>query len=188
VPYKCCDVLIEAFAGSAALREHRLVIAGDGPERAALGELVATHGLTERVQFVGWKNQAEIAELMRAADVFAFPSIRELGAGVVIEAMACGCVPVVVDYGGPGGLVDEACGQAIPLGAKPELVAGFARALEALAGDRVRLASLRAAGTARARDGYSWEAKARSMLDVYAWALGRRAAPPDGVVRPERAR
>ena len=178
VPYKCVDVLVRAFARSPALRRHLLVIVGEGPEQAALTSLVATLGLAQCVEFVGWKSQADVAELMRFADVLAFPSIRELGAGVVIEAMACGCVPVVVDYGGPGGLVDDTCGLRVPLSPKRELVVGFAQALEMLATDRVRLRRLSAAAAQRAEASYTWEAKARKMIEVYEWALGRRAAPP----------
>lgn len=178
VPYKCGDVLLAAIAGSPMLRKHRLVIVGDGPERPALAKMVDDHGLSDCVEFAGWKNQAEVAELMRSADIFAFPSIRELGAGVVIEAMACGCVPVVVDYGGPGGLVDDECGVRVPLSGKPELTVAFTRALETLVTDRNRLQRLRLVAAERARTSYSWEAKARKTVEAYEWALGRRDAPP----------
>jgi len=178
VPYKCCDVLIEAFARSPVLRQHRLVVVGDGPEKPTLARMVAAHDLSDCVDFLGWKSQVEVAELMRSADVFAFPSIRELGAGAVIEAMACGCVPVVVDYGGPGGLVDDTCGIRVKLGPKPELVTGFTDALQGLTTDRDRLRRMRNVGVRRALDSYSWEVKARKMIDVYNWALARRATPP----------
>jgi len=178
VPYKCADVLIAAFARSPVLRQHRLVIVGDGPEKAELTRMAAAHGLSTCVEFAGWKNQMEVAELMRSADIFAFPSIRELGAGVVIEAMACGCVPVVVDYGGPGGLVDDACGIRVSLGPKPELVEGFTSALETLASDRVRLRRLQSEGVMRAQASYSWEAKARKTIEAYEWVLGRRSTVP----------
>ncbi len=187
VPYKCADVLIAAFACSPALRRHRLVIVGDGPERAMLLDMVAAHELEECVEFAGWKNQAQVAELMRSADVFAFPSIRELGAGVVIEAMACGAVPVVVNYGGPGALVDDTCGVRVALGPKGHLVSGFTRALEALATDRLRLQVLREACVERALCSFSWEAKARKMIEVYEWALGKRGAPSDFAEAPEPA-
>jgi glycosyltransferase involved in cell wall biosynthesis len=170
--------LIAAFGRRPLLRQHRLVVVGDGPEKPALLEMVATHALSECVEFAGWKRQAEVAELMRSADVFAFPSIRELGAGAVIEAMACGCVPVVVDYGGPGGLVDDTCGIRVPLGRKPELVAAFTGALEALTTDRYRLRRLGHAGVSRALSSYSWDAKARKTVEVYEFALGRRATAP----------
>jgi len=178
VPYKCADVLITAFARSATLRRHRLVLVGDGPEKQVLAELVSAHGLKQCVEFAGWKDQAEVAELMRSADVFAFPSIRELGAGVVIEAMACGCVPVVVDYGGPGELVDDGCGIRVPLGPRAELIDGFTGALEALAADPLGLRRMRSAGVERARASYTWAAKAQKTLEVYEWALGRRAVAP----------
>jgi len=181
VPYKCCDVLIAAFARSHVLRRHRLLIVGEGPEQPMLVAMVAEHGLTHCVEFAGWKSQAEVAELMRTANVFAFPSIRELGAGVVVEAMASGCVPVVVDYGGPGGLVDDSNGIRLPLGPKAELVAGFSAALEALAMDRERMERLGRAAAEHALAAYSWEAKARTMVEVYELALRRREAPPRAV-------
>jgi glycosyltransferase involved in cell wall biosynthesis len=139
VPYKCPDIAIEAFANSEQLRRHRLVIVGDGPERGRLEGLVATHGLGDTVQILGKRTQAEVGELMRRANVFVFPSVRELGAGVVIEAMACGCVPVVVGYGGPAALVTAQTGRQVPLGSRGELVTAFQRELEALAKDRAAL-------------------------------------------------
>jgi glycosyltransferase involved in cell wall biosynthesis len=178
VPCKCVDVLLLAIAKSATLRKHRFVIAGEGPERPMLTKLIEEHDLASCAELIGWKNQSQVAELMRSSDVFAFPSIRELGAGVVIEAMACGCVPVVVDYGGPGGLVDEGCGVRVPLGSKPELVDAFAHALESLANDRQRLRRASRAAARRARASYSWEAKARKTIEAYEWALGTRHSPP----------
>jgi len=53
---------------------------------------------------------------MSQAEILAFPSIRELGAGVVVEAMACGMACVVVDYGGPAMLVQQERGIKIPWG------------------------------------------------------------------------
>ncbi|HVU62793.1 MAG TPA: glycosyltransferase family 4 protein [Phycisphaerales bacterium] len=178
VPYKCPDIAIEAFAASEELRRHRLVIVGEGPERGRLEELVATHALGDTVQILGKRTQAEVGELMRRAEVFVFPSVRELGAGVVIEAMACGCVPVVVGYGGPAALVTEQTGRQVPLGSRTELVTAFRRELEALAGDRAALRRMSRAAHDRAIDNYAWDAKARKMMDVYDWALGKQATRP----------
>ncbi len=93
VPYKCPDVALEAFAGSPELRKHKLVVVGDGPERQRLEAYVAANALEGVVEMRGKVPQKEVGQLMREADAFVFPSVRELGAGVVIEAMACGCVP-----------------------------------------------------------------------------------------------
>jgi glycosyltransferase involved in cell wall biosynthesis len=178
VPYKCPDVALAAFAASPELRRHRLVVVGDGPERESLESYVAANGLKDTVDLLGQRPQAEVGRLMRDADVFVFPSIRELGAGVVIEAMACGCVPVVVSYGGPATLVTDDTGRRIPLGSKSDLVQAFRCELEALAGDRALIRRLAHAAHARALGLYSWDVKAGKMMEVYEWALGRRATPP----------
>jgi glycosyltransferase involved in cell wall biosynthesis len=178
VPYKCADVAIAAFAASEALRRHRLLIVGDGPEMEGLRAQVAAAGLGAVVELLGQRSQTEVGRRMREADVFVFPSVRELGAGAVIEAMACGCVPVVVDYGAPGALVTEETGRRVALGTKAELVNAFRTALEAVAGDRPALRGMARAAHARALGSYAWDVKAGKMLEVYEWALGRRTVAP----------
>lgn len=184
VPYKCPDVVVRAFAASPSLRRHRLVIVGDGPERPALEAFVRTHGLEGCVEFTGWLPHAEVQKRFRAADVFAFPSVRELGAGVVVEAMGLGLPCVVVDYGSPGAYAADDRGVALPLTDKAGLVDGYVQALEALAVDPDRRARLGAAAMDYARTFHTWDAKARKIVQVYEWALGRRADRPDFYAPP----
>jgi len=179
VPLKLLDVAIRVFAASPKLRQHKLVLVGDGMERPALEQLVVELGLQQVVEFAGWMNQTAVAARLREADVFFFPSIRELGGGVVVEAMGCGCVPVVVNYGGPGGLVaGHDCGVAVPLGSKEQLVPRCVEVLERYVDDReLRLRHSRAA-YARAIQHFSWDAKARKVMEVYEWVTGQRSLPP----------
>ena len=178
VPYKCADVAVRAFAGSPLLRSQRLLVVGDGPERSSLEALVRAEGLEQSVRIAGALPQEEVARAMRGADVFVFPSIRELGAGVVVEAMACGLPCVVTDYGGPGGLIDETRGIKVPLAAKQALVEGFRGALEGLARDAAARARLGSNAHAYALREYAWSAKAAKIERVYEWVLGRNPARP----------
>ena len=175
VPYKCPDVAVLAFAASPELRRHRLLIVGEGPERPRLEGLVAEQGLAGVVELTGGLPQAEVAQRMADADAFVFPSIRELGAGVVVEAMACGLPCVVVDYGGPGGLIDETVGLKLPLGSKPELVTAFRGALERLAADAELRQRLGAAARERALAEYAWSAKAEKIERIYQRVSAGRA-------------
>lgn len=177
VPYKCADVAVRAFAGSPLLRRHRLLLVGDGIERARIERLIAENQLEACVEITGWKRQDEVAEYLRAADVFVFPSVRELGAGVVVEAMACGLAPVVVDYGAPGSLVGDA-GIRIPLTSKNQMVLAFSEALESLAADPDRCRALGRAARERARSLFTWDIKADRMVEVYRWVTGQREAMP----------
>lgn len=179
VPLKLLDVALRAFAESAELRKHRLVLVGDGMERPALERQAAELGLDGVVEFAGWMKQEQVAERLREADVFFFPSIRELGGGVVVEAMAAGCVPVVVDYGGPGGLIaGHDCGTAVPLGTKGELVERFVRVLEGYATDAALRRRHGQAAYERAIEHFSWDAKARKIREVYDWVTGKRSRRP----------
>ena len=81
------------------------------------------------VVFAGRVPPDEVARHYRTADVLVFPSVREFGGGVVLEAMAMGTVPIVVDYGGPGELVNAECGVAVPIGRRSEIVAGVRAAV-----------------------------------------------------------
>lgn len=178
VPYKCPHIPVAAFARNPELRKHRLVMVGDGPERARIEAIIEEHSLQDCVELLGWKTQAEVGELMRTADVFAFPSIRELGAGAVVEAMACGLAMAVVDYGAPAGLVTDECGVKIPLGTKEQLIESYATELESLVGDEDRLRAAGLAAHGRALRVFSWDAKALRTLEVYEWVTGRLVVKP----------
>ncbi len=183
VPLKLIDVAIRAFAETPALRAHRLLLVGDGMEREVLERQIAAAKLEGVVEITGWRSIDEVGALMREADVFLFPSIRDLGAGVVIQAMGAGCAPIVVDYGGPGGLVVEGAGIKIPLASRETLVAAVAEACLRYVNDRELL--LRHATQARrhAIEHYTWDAKARKTIEIYEWACGQRSVKPtfDGV-------
>ena len=100
VPRKGCDL---ALRGAITLLQSglaRFTVVGDGPERNRLEQLTKSLGIENTVSFCGWLGHAEVLRHMRSADVMVFPSVRENGAGVVFEALACGAVPVVADFGG----------------------------------------------------------------------------------------
>ncbi len=179
VPYKCPDVLVKAFAASPILRKHRLVIIGEGPDRGLLTGLIAENHLENCVELTGHLPHDEVMKRMKQADVFAFPSIRELGAGVVIEAMGMGLPCVLADYGSPGVYGSGGRGITVPVTDKPALVAGYVRALESLALDPDKRTQLGAAAQAYARANHTWDAKARKIIEVYEWVLGRRPEKPE---------
>ena len=177
VPYKLPQVIARAFVERPILHQHRLVMVGDGPERPHIEQLIRDRGLQTQVKVLGWKTQVEVASLMRQADIFAFPSIRELGAGVVVEAMACGLACVVVDYGAPAALISEERGVKVPLGDREQLVRYFGDALERLVADPLTTARLGASAREHALQFYSWETKAKKTIAVYNWVLGRGPKP-----------
>jgi glycosyltransferase involved in cell wall biosynthesis len=95
--------LIEAFARvHAARKDVQLVICGDGAEREALAQQVASLGLAGRVTLAGLVPNEIVAQYMAAADVFALPSLLEALPTVAVEALASGTPVISADH--PGGL------------------------------------------------------------------------------------
>lgn len=101
VRQKGIDLLLHAYAQAREqLAERRLVIAGEGPEREALTGLADTLGIDDRVSFEGAVARPRLAELMRGADAFAFPSRQEAFGIALLEAMAAGTPAVAARVGG----------------------------------------------------------------------------------------
>ena len=87
--------LIEAFAKAAEARPLRLMIFGEGKERAGLERLIARLGIGDKVALPGWTE--DLFAHMAKASLFVLPSTYEGLPGVLIQALACGCPVVSTD-------------------------------------------------------------------------------------------
>jgi glycosyltransferase involved in cell wall biosynthesis len=166
IPGKGHDVLIPAVARAAAeLGTVKLLIAGDGPERARLESMSDRLCPSDAVRFLGFVS--DIGPFMHACDALAFPTLPELSEGfglAALEAMAAGrpviasavgSLPEVVDDGVTGLLVAAASVDAL------------SAAILELARDRARCERLGAAGRRRAREEFPLERMVRGTIDTY---------------------
>jgi glycosyltransferase involved in cell wall biosynthesis len=173
VPYKGFDLILQAMAQSTELRRYsELIVIGDGPSRAALEAQASDLGLSSIVTFAGWVEHAKLQEHLRSAQAFAFPSLREFGGGVVVEAMACGLPPIVVNYGGPGEIASDECGIRLPMAPRQELVDRLSEAMVTLLSDPERCRRMSSAGLERVRRRFSWPQKAAQIVAIYRDMLG----------------
>ncbi|HXE54123.1 MAG TPA: glycosyltransferase [Tepidisphaeraceae bacterium] len=178
VPCKAVDLLLEAAAPLARERKLQLELIGDGPEMPRLRDLVKREQIESSVKFAGWVEHSKLQDRLIEHDLFAFPSIRDFGGGAVLEAMAVGLAPMVVAYGGPAELVTDRSGFLIPLGPPDEVVARMRAALTDLAAHPGRVDAAGEASYRRAHTLFTWDAKARQVVDIYRWILDRQRQKP----------
>ncbi len=151
VPRKGLDVLLEALpAVLAEAPRVRVWIGGDGPEREPLERAARERGMSERVKFLG--RRQDKADLLTLCDAFVLPSRRE-GLGVAaLEAMASGRPVVASRVGGLGEVVlDGETGILVP----PEDPVRLAEALIRIAGDGALRDRLGLAGSERIAQGFT---------------------------------
>ncbi|HEX6885577.1 MAG TPA: glycosyltransferase family 4 protein [Planctomycetota bacterium] len=157
VPRKGVDVLVDALAAlPPSPTPSVLLVAGDGPERAALEARAASLG--RRVRFLGARTDK--AELLAACDAFVLASRAE-GLGVAaLEAMAAGRAVVASRVGGLAeAVVEGRTGLLVPPGEPAPLAAALAR----LRDDPALRAQLAGNGPARVREGFEVE----QMVSAY---------------------
>jgi 1,2-diacylglycerol 3-alpha-glucosyltransferase len=165
--------LIRAFADlSKTLPQSVLWIAGRGPEAATLQGLCEELGVSDRVQFLGFLDHAELARYFRSCDVFVLPSLIETQGLVAMEAMRFSRPVIVtraiisadelVEHGINGYIVD------------PDSIADLSRRLGELATTPALRDSMGQASCERAK-GFDPELVVDAMEAVYADTLkGRR--------------
>lgn len=170
VPEKAQDILIRAFARIDPAIPAHLLIAGNGPLRQQLNDLVASLGLASRVTLLGQRD--DIPALLNAADAFALSSNIEGLPMVLVEALACGCPIVSTDAPGVAEVVND-LGSIVPRGNVAALTGALTTALRAGPGTPAEKASRRE----RVLASFSIHAVARRWLALYADQAGTTTAP-----------
>ena len=174
VPYKGPDMLIEAAQPLLSAGRLQIEVIGDGPMMPQLTDMARD---LPGVTFHGWKAHEEVQDILAQCHLLSFPSIREFGGGVVLEAMALGVVPLIVDYAGPGELVQPGWGLKVPCGTRAEIIRDFRAALTNLCDDPSGLPAMAQASRARIESHFHWARKADQLRDVYDWVLGQTPKP-----------
>lgn len=177
VPYKCADILIEAVSRLEPTVRDKVVvtIVGDGQERNSLETQVRELNLGEKVKFAGWVGQEETVEYYRNADIFCFPSIREFGGAVVMEAMACGLPCIVPNNGGIGEYVTEETGFKIEPNSREYLTQEFSNKIKMLVEDDKLRESMSAKSIEKARE-FEWDRKAQKIVEIYENTIAEKKA------------
>ncbi|MEO0867202.1 MAG: glycosyltransferase family 4 protein, partial [Cyanobacteria bacterium J06642_11] len=175
VPYKGADMILDALDQlDASVKEKiHLTVVGKGSEEESLAAQVKRLNLEEHVHFTGYVEQWETLEYYQNSDIFCFPSVREFGGAVVLEAMANALPCVVVDNGGIGEYVTEKTGFKISPISREFVVKKMALYITQLVNDHVMRHDMAYESLQRARE-FTWDTKTRTIVDkIYPKVLSK---------------
>ena len=165
--------LIEAFkqvdAGNSELH-CKLLIVGEGPERANVETAARASGRNDRITFAGQVRNTQ--PFYAAADVFVLPSHSEGSPNVLLEAMAAAVPIVATAVGGvPEIVADEESALLVP----PKNPQALAAAIDRVLQDSSLAQRLMTVASALVAREHSPEAYARSLISLYQDVIEQRA-------------
>jgi glycosyltransferase involved in cell wall biosynthesis len=140
--------------------ELHLAVAG-ATERSPYPQMAEKLGLSDRVHFLGFRR--DVAQIMKAVDLFVFPSRYEACTLVLLEAIATGLPVVTAATAGGAEIVTPECGVVL---SDSEDSQALAEALTRLASDRDLRTQMGKAARAIA-ERHSWTSKAQSYVDLF---------------------
>lgn len=162
-PVKALPTLVEALAIAARTNSRlRLVIVGEGPERASVEAAIQRHGVAERVRLLGHRD--DVRTLLPGLDAFANASTSEGISLTLLEAMAAELPIVATAVGGtPEVVADGETGRLVP----SRDVAALAAALVEMAADPARAQAWGRAGRQRLLAHFTIDEMVRRYEAVY---------------------
>jgi glycosyltransferase involved in cell wall biosynthesis len=147
--------------------DSEFVIVGSGPEERHLRSLVRKRNLEGKVRFIPAMPRHLLLSEMSGCDVFLFPSLRDGGGAVVIEAMAMGKPVVCLDTGGPAMHVNSECGIKVPVDSPAQAVIAMAEAMDDLYDDPSLKMRQGEEAVKRAREFYLWDRLGERLMGIY---------------------
>lgn len=153
-------------------RQHLVLVGKDTSQSAEIRSLARHSAVRDRIHFTGFVPDEMLPALYNACDLFVFPSFYE-GFGIpLLEAMACGC-PIACSN---RTAMPEVAGKTAVL-FDPASTASMGQALHDMLVNLDLCQKLGEAALERAR-GFSWDATARTVLNVYEEVAGIPARIP----------
>ncbi len=145
------------------------VFVGDGSLRKELEAEVAAQGLSERIHFLGFRN--DVHEVMNTFDIFILPSLTEGLPNVILEAMASSKPVIATAVGGiPEAVVEGETGLLIP----PSNTTAIMDAIRSLLSDHKAALRMGEAGRRRVEENFSLQKEVSSFEHLYQQLLDEK--------------
>jgi N-acetyllactosaminide 3-alpha-galactosyltransferase len=171
---KGCDYLIKAMPQILAkFPDTKLLICGEGEEKAHIVNLIKQFGIEKSIQFYGVITFEQLVEIYYTSLVYVFPSINRLEAfGIVqLEAMANNTAIIASDIPGPNAVMDVGRTGVLVPKQDPDAIAN---AVINMLGDPEKAIQMGIAGRKLVDTKYDWGTIGQQVINVYKEALAKK--------------
>lgn len=167
VDWKGAQYLVKSFARIADNKEMHLDVIGDGELFDEISASINQMGLNASITMHGRIPLEKCIDLMRDADVYVMPSLRECGGLALLEAMALGLPIIACNWMGPAEYLNADCAILVDPDSEEAFINGFAEAMRLLASSSDLRQKLGEGARARAFGGlFGWEQKSYRVLEI----------------------
>ena len=163
--HKRVDLVIEAFSH---LKDGKLLIVGDGPERRKLQKMVKYYGLRNRVRFHRNVNNRDLEKIYRSVTCGIYTPVREPFGIMPLEAASYGMPVIVTSDGGYTEVLDKDCAHIVPPDPK-----AIAEALDITFQDHARCRQMGEAARKKVEH-FTWDRTASELLKLFKRTLTHR--------------
>ena len=165
IPLKALDFLIMALA---RCKQPMIVeVIGRGNKLKDWEKLAEKNGVRDKINFHGYVDHNEVANLMASCHAFCITSIKEGGTPtVILEALENGLPIIALDHCAFASVVNESCGYKVALKNRNQIIDDIAHYLDELAVDETHRKQLSIGSLKRSND-FTWESKLKILNEVY---------------------
>lgn len=157
----------------------RLTMLGQVPDEEWWRAMARDLRIDDAVVWRSWLPHEQMTGLYRAHDALLFPSLHDSSGNVLLEALAQGLPVLCLDLGGPGTIVNDACGRVVSTagGNENKCVDALADAIEQLARSPTLCHELSEGARRQARR-YQWRKQVNRLYEDVARRLEQREIRP----------
>ena len=169
IGWKGLEILLRALSlvRDAGIK-FKLDVTGKGPDGQFFQSLARELNLDDDVVFHGWLKNDKVLEMQVSTDVYVFTSLHETTGTALFEMMALGKSLAVVDYAGPGEIVEK--GGALKISVKMGLessISECAKHIVTLARNKNLRIRLGEEAKEQLKETYSWDAYISYIEELY---------------------
>lgn len=166
IPLKAVDMAIEAIALSKYKEKIEFKIVGRGPVKEKLRKLVIERKLDRQVHFLGEVSREEVLDLLKSADMFLFPSLKEGGTWSLMEAMAAGLPSICLKTSGMSIITNDSSAIRITPQDVDATIEEIAKAIDLLISNPIYAANMGKNARKRIEEEFTWKVKEKFIQEA----------------------